>query len=52
MTELAKTTHPLRIFAGSANCPLADKVARRLGVELGKCVDFPCDSLWSCCSRP
>jgi ribose-phosphate pyrophosphokinase len=37
MTELAKTTHPLRIFAGSANCPLAEQVARQLGVELGKC---------------
>jgi len=37
MTELCKTTHPLRIFAGSANYPLAEEVAGRLGVQLGNC---------------
>jgi hypothetical protein len=37
MTGLSKTAHPLRIFAGSANRPLAEQVARRLDVELGKC---------------
>lgn len=29
--------HPLRIFAGTANCPLAEDVARILKVPLGKC---------------
>jgi len=37
MPSLPKTTHPLRIFAGSANLPLAEEVARRLGVQLGCC---------------
>jgi hypothetical protein len=37
MAELPKTTHPLRILAGSANSPLAEEVARRLDVTLGKC---------------
>jgi ribose-phosphate pyrophosphokinase len=37
MTELPKTTHPLRIFSGSANRPLAEQVARQLGVQLGCC---------------
>ncbi len=37
MTELPKTTHPLRIFSGSANRPLAEEVARQLGVQLGCC---------------
>jgi hypothetical protein len=36
MTGLSKTAHPLRIFAGSANRPLAEHVARRLDVELDK----------------
>ena len=38
MTTLPKTTHPLRIFSGSANCPLAEEVAGRLGAQLGCCV--------------
>ena len=29
--------HPLRIFAGTANCPLAEEVARILQCPLGKC---------------
>jgi len=37
MPMLPKTTHPLRIFAGSANRPLAEEVAMRLGVQLGRC---------------
>jgi len=37
MPTLPKTTHPLRIFAGSANRPLAEEVASRLGVQLGHC---------------
>ncbi len=37
MTDLPKTTHPLRIFAGSANRSLAEEVAGRLGVKLGGC---------------
>src|SRR5512136_1401924 len=37
MPELPKTTHPLRIFSGSANRPLAEEVARQLGVQLGCC---------------
>ena len=37
MTELPKTTHPLRIFSGSANRPLAEQVAQQLGVQLGCC---------------
>ncbi len=37
MPTLPKTTHPLRIFAGSANRPLAEEVASRLGVQLGRC---------------
>jgi ribose-phosphate pyrophosphokinase len=37
MPTLPKTTHPLRIFAGSANRPLAEEVAIRLGVQLGRC---------------
>ena len=37
MTPLPKTTHPLRIFSGSANRPLAEEVAGRLGVQLGNC---------------
>jgi ribose-phosphate pyrophosphokinase len=32
-----KTTHPLRLFAGSANLPLAAAVAEALGTELGRC---------------
>ena len=31
------THHPLRIFTGSANRPLAEAVARILDTELGKC---------------
>jgi hypothetical protein len=48
MTELPKTTHPLRILAGSVNGPLAEEAARRLDVALGnctaaetKCADYP-----------
>jgi len=37
MSSLSKTTHPLRIMAGSANRPLAEEVARELGVQLGCC---------------
>jgi len=37
MAELPKTTHPLRIFSGSANRPLAEEVAGRLHVQLGLC---------------
>jgi ribose-phosphate pyrophosphokinase len=37
MPSLPKTTHPLRIFAGSANRPLAEEVASRLSVQLGRC---------------
>src|SRR5512136_2406234 len=37
MPELPKTTHPLRIFSGSANRPLAEEVAGTLGVQLGCC---------------
>ena len=37
MSNLSKTTHPLRILAGSANRPLAEEVARELGVQLGCC---------------
>jgi ribose-phosphate pyrophosphokinase len=37
MPTLPKTTHPLRIFSGSANRPLAEQVASRLGVQLGRC---------------
>jgi ribose-phosphate pyrophosphokinase len=37
MKGLPKTTHPLRIFSGSANRPLAEEVARQLGVQLGCC---------------
>jgi len=29
--------HPLRIFSGSANRPLAEDVVRILGIQLGKC---------------
>ena len=29
--------HPLRIFSGSANRPLAEEVARILNIQLGKC---------------
>ena len=43
MTGFSKTTHPLRILAGSANGPLADEAARRLDMELGQCADSPCD---------
>lgn len=32
-----KTTHPLRLFAGSANLPLAEAVAAALGTKLGRC---------------
>ncbi|MCA9729958.1 MAG: ribose-phosphate pyrophosphokinase-like domain-containing protein, partial [Candidatus Eisenbacteria bacterium] len=32
-----KTTHPLRLFAGSANLPLAHAVAKALGTKLGGC---------------
>jgi ribose-phosphate pyrophosphokinase len=38
MPSLPKTTHPLRIFAGSANRPLAEEVASRLNVQLGCCM--------------
>jgi ribose-phosphate pyrophosphokinase len=31
------STHPLRVFAGSANRPLAEAVVRILDTELGKC---------------
>jgi ribose-phosphate pyrophosphokinase len=37
MPALPKTTHPLRIFSGSANRPLAEEVAGTLGVQLGCC---------------
>ncbi len=37
MPAFPKTTHPLRIFAGSANPPLAEEVASRLGAQLGRC---------------
>ncbi len=37
MAKLPKTTHPLRIFSGSANRPLAEEVARQLDVQLGRC---------------
>jgi len=37
MPTLPKTTHPLDIFSGSANRPLAEEVASRLGVQLGCC---------------
>jgi ribose-phosphate pyrophosphokinase len=37
MSELPKTTHPLRIFSGSANRRLAEEVAGQLGVQLGNC---------------
>lgn len=33
--KLPKTTHPLRLFAGTANRPLAEAVARELGIALG-----------------
>lgn len=36
MTESSKTTHPLRIFAGSANGPLADMHKRRTGFAASK----------------
>lgn len=32
----AKTTHPLQLFTGSANRPLARRVARELGIQLGR----------------
>ncbi|MCA9754920.1 MAG: ribose-phosphate pyrophosphokinase [Candidatus Eisenbacteria bacterium] len=32
-----KTTHPLRLFTGSANPALAQEVAKALGAPLGKC---------------
>lgn len=32
----AKNTHPLRLFGGSANRPLAEAVAKQLGVALGR----------------
>jgi ribose-phosphate pyrophosphokinase len=34
-------THPLRIFAGTANTPLAEEVAACLKVALGKCLVRP-----------
>lgn len=35
------SSHPLRIFSGSANRPLAEEVARILGIQLGKCTTTP-----------
>jgi ribose-phosphate pyrophosphokinase len=35
--QKGKTTHPLRLFAGSANPPLAEAIARELGIQLGAC---------------
>jgi len=35
--DLPKTTHPLRLFSGTANLPLAEAVAAKLGVQLGRC---------------
>lgn len=35
--RISKTTHPLRLFSGSANPALARAVAHSLGTELGKC---------------
>jgi len=33
----SKTTHPLRLFSGSSNRPLAERVARELETHLGGC---------------
>lgn len=35
--QSTKTTHPLRIFAGSANRALAEAIAKKLGTSLGRC---------------
>ncbi len=36
-TPTPKTTHPLRFFTGSSNRPLAEAIARELGIALGAC---------------
>lgn len=35
--RVSKTTHPLRLFSGSANPALARSIAGYLGIELGQC---------------
>jgi len=40
---MSNTSHPLKVFSGRANIPLAERIAQCLGDPLGKCslVNFP-----------